>query len=120
MKNILIVDDSSVVRMSLGYVLKENEYTVVEAVDGVDGLEKSNNEKFDLIITDINMPNMTGIELIEKVRTGTSNKYIPILVLTTESGQDMLEDGKKAGATGWIVKPFTNEKLLSTIKRVLG
>jgi len=120
MKNILIVDDSSVVRMSLGYVLKENEYTVVEAVDGVDGLEISNNAKRCLIIPGINMPNMTGIELIEKVRTGTSNKYIPILVLTTESGQDMLEDGKKAGATGWIVKPFTNEKLLSTIKRVLG
>ena len=120
MKDILIVDDSSVVRMSLGYVLKESGYTVVEAVDGVDGLGKSDNQKFDLIITDINMPNMTGIELIEKVRGGANNKYVPILVLTTESGQDMLEEGKRVGATGWIVKPFTNEKLLATVKKVLG
>jgi len=67
MKNILIVDDSSVVRMSLGYVLKENEYTVVEAVDGVDGLEKSNNEKFDLIITDMTMPKMSGDELSQNI-----------------------------------------------------
>ncbi len=120
MKNILIVDDSSVVRMSLGFVLKENGYNVVEAVDGVEGVDKTRNQGFDLIITDINMPNMGGLELVEHVRAEEKNKYAPILVLTTESGQEMLDEGKKAGATGWIVKPFTNEKLLATIKRVLG
>ena len=120
MKSILIVDDSSVVRMSLGYVLKQNGYDVEEAVDGVDGLSKAKGKKYDLIISDINMPNMNGIEMIGAVRADTQNKYIPILVLTTESGESMLEEGKKAGATGWIVKPFTNEKLLATIKRVLA
>jgi len=120
MKKILIVDDSSVVRMSLSFVLKDNGFQVVEAVDGLDGVGKASAEPFDLIITDVNMPNMNGIQLIEKVRGGSSNKFVPILVLTTESGQDMLEEGKKAGATGWIVKPFTNEKLLATIKKVIG
>ena len=120
MKKILIVDDSSVVRMSLSFVLKDNGFQVTEAVDGQDGVRKAGAESFDLIITDVNMPNMNGIQLIEKIREGGTNKFIPILVLTTESGQDMLDEGKKAGATGWIVKPFTNEKLLATIRKVIG
>ncbi len=120
MKTILIVDDSSVVRMSLSYFLKENSFKVIEGVDGLDGLKKSSEENIDLVITDINMPNMNGIELIKKLREQESTKYVPILVLTTESSNDMLEQGKKAGATGWIVKPFTNESLLNTVKKVLG
>lgn len=120
MKTVLIVDDSSVVRMSLNYFLKENDFNVIEAVDGKDGLDKALKEKPDLIISDINMPNMNGIEMIRNLRSQQATKYVPILVLTTESGKDMLEQGKNAGATGWIVKPFTNESLLSTIKKVLG
>lgn len=119
MKTVLIVDDSSVVRMSLNYFLKENEYNVVEAVDGKDGLVKAAESKPDLIISDINMPNMNGIEMIQKLREQPQTKYVPILVLTTESAREMLDQGKKAGATGWIVKPFTNESLLATIKKVL-
>ncbi len=119
MKTVLIVDDSSVVRMSLNYFLKENDFNVIEAVDGKDGLDKALKEKPDLIISDINMPNMNGIEMIRNLRSQQATKYVPILVLTTESGKDMLEQGKNAGATGWIVKPFTNESLLSTIKKVL-
>jgi len=119
MKTILIVDDSSVVRMSLNYFLKENQFNVVEAVDGMDGLEKAAQNKLDLIISDINMPNMNGIEMIRKLREFPATRYVPILVLTTESAKDMLDQGKKAGATGWIVKPFTNETLLATIKKVL-
>ena len=120
MKTILIVDDSSVIRMSLSYLLKENNFNVLEGVDGKDGFNKSSGENIDLVITDINMPVMNGIELIEKLRAQESTKYLPILVLTTESSSDMLDQGKKAGATGWIVKPFTNEGLLSTVKKVLG
>ena len=120
MKTILIVDDSSVVRMSLNYFLKENDYNVIEAVDGSDGFDKAMKNKADLIISDINMPIMNGIEMIQKLREQQETKYTPILVLTTESGKDMLDQGKKAGATGWIVKPFTNESLLATIKKVIG
>ena len=119
MKTILIVDDSSVVRMSLSYLLKENNFNVIEGVDGADGFVKSSSASIDLVITDINMPNMNGIELIEKLRGQDSTKYVPILVLTTESSNDMLDKGKAAGATGWIVKPFTNEGLLNTVKKVL-
>ncbi len=119
MKTILIVDDSSVVRMSLSYLLKENGFNVIEGVDGADGFAKSSGVTIDLVITDINMPNMNGIELIEKLRGQDSTKYVPILVLTTESSNDMLEKGKAAGATGWIVKPFTNEGLLNTVSKVL-
>ncbi len=119
MKTILIVDDSSVVRMSLSYLLKENGFNVLEGVDGVDGVAKSSGVNIDLVITDINMPNMNGIDLIKKLRAQDSTRYVPILVLTTESANDMLEKGKAAGATGWIVKPFTNEGLLNTVKKVL-
>jgi two-component system chemotaxis response regulator CheY len=119
MKKILVVDDSSVIRMSLEFFLKENDFDVVLAEDGVQGADKAAAEKFNLIITDINMPNMNGIEMIEKVRGQDENKFVPILVLTTESDSEMLKKGKEAGATGWIVKPFTNEDLLATVQKVI-
>ena len=77
-------------------------------------------EKFDLVLTDVNMPNMNGIELVQQLRQLDDFKFTPMLMLTTESAGDMKMQGKQAGATGWIVKPFNPEQLLSTIKRVLG
>ena len=120
MKKILVVDDSSVVRMSLEMLLKDNGFDVVCANDGVQGVDAAKGSKFDLIITDINMPNMNGFDLIQNVRQMDQCKFIPILVLTTESDSEMLKKGKNFGATGWIVKPFTNESLLSTVNRVIS
>lgn len=120
MKKILVVDDSSVVRMSLEALFKENGYEVVTANDGAEGTKTAAAEKFDLIISDINMPNMNGFEMIKNIREMDSQKFVPILVLTTESGSTELKKGKDIGATGWIVKPFTNDSMLSTVKRVLG
>lgn len=120
MKKILVVDDSSVVRMSLEMLLKENGFEVISAVDGVDGLTKAGNDKFDLIITDINMPNMNGLDMMKRMREISELKFVPILVLTTESDSEMLAKGKEYGATGWIVKPFTNEDLLSTVQKVVS
>jgi len=120
MKKILVVDDSSVIRMSLEFFLKENGFEVEMAEDGVQGVAKSAGEKYGLIISDINMPNMNGIEMITEIRANCpNNKFTPILVLTTESDSDMLDKGKAAGATGWIVKPFTNEDLLATVNKVV-
>lgn len=119
MKKILVVDDSSVVRMSLEMVLKENNYEVVTANDGIEGFNAAQDDTFDLIITDINMPNMNGFEMMEKVRALENCKFVPILVLTTESDSEMLKKGKNNGATGWIVKPFTNESLISTVAKVI-
>jgi two-component system chemotaxis response regulator CheY len=120
MKRILVVDDSSVVRMSLEMLLKENSYEVISASDGAEGLSTVTNEDFDLIITDINMPNMNGLDMMKAVRALPGKKFVPILVLTTESDSDMLEKGKEYGATGWIVKPFTNEDLLATVQKVIS
>lgn len=120
-ETILIVDDSSAIRQSVSFILKENGYEVVEACDGQDGLDKlSQAGAVNLIITDVNMPNMDGITMVKHVREKDEHKFTPVLVLTTESQSSIMEEGKKAGATGWIVKPFSNEKLLATIKKVIG
>jgi len=118
-KHILVVDDSSSIRKSVEFLLQQSGYKVTLAEDGAVGLSKCETGKYDLVITDVNMPNMDGITMIEKVRALTSFKFVPILILSTENQSHMLDRGKKAGATGWIVKPFTNEKLLATIKKVL-
>ena len=120
MKKVLVVDDSSVVRMSLEMLLRENSFDVVSAADGVDGLEKATSGSYDIIITDINMPNMNGLEMMKRLRENADTKFVPILVLTTESDSDMLSKGKEYGASGWIVKPFTNEDLLSTVNKIIG
>lgn len=120
MKKILIVDDSSVVRMSLDMLLKENNYDVDSAANGLEGLGAIEASKYNLIITDINMPKMDGLEMMKRARELPSAKFTPILVLTTESDSEMLEKGKEFGATGWIVKPFTNEDLLATVNKVIS
>lgn len=119
MAKILTVDDSKSMRQMVAMSLRSQGHDVTEAEDGVDGLTKAQADKFDLVVTDINMPNKNGLELIADLRAQPQYKFIPILCLTTESSGDMKSKGKQAGATGWIVKPFTPEKLLDVIKKVL-
>ena len=118
-KNILAVDDSASIRQMVSFTLKQSGFQVVEAEDGVKGFEAAQNHKIDLVLTDLNMPNMNGLELITKLRTLPQFKFIPILMLTTESDETKKMAGKQAGATGWIVKPFNPEQLLKVIERVL-
>lgn len=116
-KNILIVDDSSSMRQMVAFTLKDEGYEVIEAVNGNDALAKINGAKIDMIITDLNMPEMDGIEFIKQVRNGAACKFAPIIMLTTESQEIKKEEGKKAGASGWIVKPFTPEQLVGIVKK---
>jgi two-component system chemotaxis response regulator CheY len=119
-KKILAVDDSISIRKSIEFTLGQSGYAVTEAVDGVDGLAKAKAEKFDLVITDINMPNMGGIELTKQLRQVEGYKFVPIIALTTEDQQSKMQEGKAAGATGWIVKPFTADKLIAVVKKIIG
>lgn len=119
-KKILAVDDSVSIRTSISFVLKQEGYDITEAVDGVDGLAKAKADKYNLIITDINMPNMDGIEMIKQLRQTEGYKFTPIIALTTESQESKMQEGKAAGATGWIVKPFTSEKLIAIVKKIIG
>jgi two-component system chemotaxis response regulator CheY len=118
-KLILAVDDSRTVRASLKYTLTKNNYQVEVAEDGQDGLEvlQSLKTKPAMIISDINMPQMDGITFIKEVKKNNKFKYIPVLVLTTESQQSKKMEGKKAGAAGWLVKPFKPEQLLGVVKK---
>lgn len=118
-KTIMTVDDSASMRQMVGYTLRGAGYEVVEAVDGQDALDKMQGT-IHMVITDLYMPRMTGIELIRSVRGLAAYKYIPLILLTTESLEDRKKDGKAAGATGWIVKPFSPEQLLAVVKKVLG
>jgi two-component system chemotaxis response regulator CheY len=118
---LLIVDDSTMLRDMLSYALNEGGYNdVTEAVDGVDGLIKAKEVTFDLIITDVNMPNMDGITLVSELRKLPQYTKSPILVLTTERGDEMKSKGKASGATGWIVKPFVPDQLLKAVNIVLS
>jgi len=119
-KNILTVDDSKTMRDMISFTLKGAGFNVVVAEDGADALHILGNDgvKFDLIITDLNMPVMDGFALIENVRAHDKYKYTPILMLTTESDPQKKERGKQLGATGWIVKPFNPDKLIQVVGKV--
>ena len=120
-RQILIVDDSASIRQMVTFTLKEAGYEVIDAVDGQDALSKlSGSPAVCMIITDLSMPNLDGIGLIRAVREGSSHKFIPIVMLTTESLDAKKREGKAAGATGWIVKPFQPEQLIAVVKKVLG
>lgn len=119
MAKILAVDDSASMRQMVSFTLKGAGHDVVEASDGVEALKIAEGQEMDLVLSDVNMPNMNGIELCASLRKLPSYKFTPILMLTTESAGDKKMEGKTAGATGWIVKPFNPDQLLSTIKRVL-
>lgn len=119
MKKILAVDDSASVRQMVNFTLKTAGYEVVDAVDGKDGLDKAGKQKFDMIITDLNMPNLDGIEMIAAIRKLPEYSFIPILMLTTESQAEKKDAGRKAGATGWIVKPFNADQLITVLKKLV-
>jgi two-component system chemotaxis response regulator CheY len=116
---ILAVDDSASMRQMVRYTLENAGYEVVQAVDGVEALDYAKGTGVDLVLTDVNMPNMDGITLCKELRGLSHYKGVPILMLTTESATDTKTRGKQAGATGWIVKPFNPEQLLATIAKVL-
>lgn len=119
-KTILAVDDSASIRQMVAFTLKSSGYEVVEAVDGMDGLEKSKSKTFNLILTDQNMPRMDGLTLVKNLRSLAQYKTTPILMLTTESSDAMKAQGRAAGATGWLVKPFDPQKLIEVVKKVIG
>lgn len=120
-KVIMTVDDSAAMRQMVSFTLKQGGYEVIEAVDGEDAWSKIGGaKKVHLLVTDLNMPKMDGIQLIRKVRSDPRFKYVPIIMLTTESQASKKQEGKVAGATGWIVKPFRPEQLLAVVKKVVG
>ncbi len=118
-KTILVVDDSISMRQMVGYTLKQAGFAVLEGGNGQEGLSRLDAQRVDMIITDLNMPVMDGIAFIRQIRSRAGTKGIPVLMLTTESQDSKKQEGRAAGATGWIVKPFHPEKLLATIARVL-
>ena len=119
-KTILAVDDSASIRQMVAFTLKGAGYEVIQAVDGEDALEKANQHTVNLVLTDINMPRMDGLKLLELLRKLSNYKTVPILMLTTESGDDIKDKGRAAGATGWLVKPFDPKRLLEVIAKVIG
>lgn len=116
---ILIVDDSASMRQLVAFTLKDAGYEVAEAADGAEAQKQCETQKMDMVITDLNMPNVNGIELIRGLRATAAYKFTPIVMLTTESQEEWKNDGKQAGASGWIVKPFTPEQLLVVIRKFL-
>jgi two-component system, chemotaxis family, chemotaxis protein CheY len=119
-KTILAVDDSGALRQMLAFSLKTAGYQVVEAVDGQDALEKARRSPFDLVLTDQNMPRMDGLTLIRTLRSMAGYRKVPILMLTTEFGDEMKAKGRAAGANGWLVKPFDPQRLIEVVNKVLG
>ena len=119
MHSILAVDDSPSMRQMVSFTLKNAGFNVVEAVDGQDAFEKSTQRDYNLVLTDQNMPRMDGISLTKKPRENPKFKSTPILILTTESSDQMKHAGRSAGATGWLVKPFDPAKLIEVIRKVI-
>ena len=119
MHSILAVDDSASMRQMVSFTLKNAGFDVTEAVDGQDAFEKASRRRFDLVLTDQNMPKLDGIGLTRKLRETDNFKNTPILILTTESSDEMKQAGKSAGATGWLVKPFNPAKLIEVIHKVV-
>jgi len=119
-KSIMTADDSASVRQMVSFTLRDAGYEVMEAVDGQDALRKLSGSHINMLITDLNMPNMDGIQLIREVRGQQQYRFIPIIMLTTESQESKKQEGRSAGATGWIVKPFKPDQLVAVVKKVLG
>jgi two-component system chemotaxis response regulator CheY len=119
-KTILAVDDSASIRQMVSFTLKSAGYDVVEAVDGQDGLDKAKTKSINLVLTDQNMPRMDGLTLIKNLRGLPQYASTPILMLTTESSDAMKAQGRSAGATGWLVKPFDPQKLIEVVRKVIG
>jgi len=119
MRRVIAVDDSVTMRQMVTFTLRQAGYEVVEAADGRDALTKIQSQRVDLVVTDLHMPNLDGIELIKRIRALPTYRFTPVLMLTTESQDRKKAEGQAAGATGWIVKPFQPEQLIKVVKRVL-
>lgn len=117
---VLAIDDSRTIRSLIRKVMEDAGFDCICAEDGVDGVSRFSEENPDVVITDINMPNMDGFGVISTIRSGTTNRMVPILVLTTESADHLKSRARDAGATGWIVKPFDDETIVSIVRRVTG
>lgn len=117
--NVLVVDDSESIRELVGMTLESEGYRVHKSADGVEAIDQLSYADIDLVITDLNMPNMDGISLLKEIRKDDSKLGLPVLLLTTESQVAKKEEAKKAGATGWIVKPFAQDRLLAVVKKIL-
>lgn len=118
-KNILLVDDSASVRQVAGIALRRAGYEIAEAVNGEDGLKMLDSARFNLIISDVNMPVMNGIDFLKGVKAHPKAKFTPVIMLTTESGSDLKEQGRAAGAKAWIVKPFSPQQLLDAVSKLV-
>jgi two-component system chemotaxis response regulator CheY len=120
-KKILVVDDSPTVRQQVGTALKGAGFEILEAGDGADGLAKIGSERdIGLVILDVNMPRMNGLEMLEAVKAGGKNPSLHVIMLTSEGQQSLIERAKKAGAKGWIVKPFKPDLLVAAVKKLLA
>ncbi len=117
-KKFLIVDDSAAMRQLISFAIQDAGYEVLVAENGKEALDRA-DDKINMVITDLNMPDMDGIELITKLRSRPDHKFTPILMLTTEAQEDKMRQGKTAGASGWIVKPFTPEQLMHVVRKFL-
>jgi two-component system chemotaxis response regulator CheY len=120
MATILTADDTATMRQMISFTLGSAGHEVIQANDGAEALALARTRKFDLVIADVNMPNMDGISLVKSLRDLPDYKFTPILMLTTESQETRRQAGRTAGATGWIVKPFNPEQLLTVVKKVVG
>ena len=118
-KTILVIDDAASIRQVIGMTLKGAGYDVIEACDGKDALSKLNGDKINLIITDVNMPNMDGITFIKEAKKLARYKFTPIMVLTTESQDSKKQEGQAAGAKAWVVKPFQPPQLLAAVSKLV-
>lgn len=119
-KTVLSVDDSKSIRDMIDFTLRPHGYEVIGAGDGVEGLAALAAQKVDLVVCDLNMPNMNGIEMIRKLRDDRAHDGLPVVMLTTEAQKEKMKEAKEAGATGWIVKPFDEAKLVSVVARLIG
>ena len=122
-KTVLVIDDAEAIRKSVGFTLQEEGFNIIEAVDGVDALKKLKKNEVDLILCDVNMPKMDGIEFLGKLKNEeeySQFRFTPILMLTTEAGKDKKEEGKKLGAKAWIVKPFKPDKLIKAVQTLIS
>jgi two-component system chemotaxis response regulator CheY len=121
MKKVLIVDDSPTIRQQIGRALIEAGFEVIEATDGFDGIEKIAADKgIGIVILDINMPRMNGLEMLEKVKQHADSGHLPVIMLTSEGQKSMIERAKRAGAKGWIVKPFKSELLVGAVRKLIA
>jgi len=118
-KTVMVIDDSPTLRQVVSVTLVKAGYNVLEAVDGVDALKKLENSEVNLIICDVNMPNMDGISFVKEVKSSQKHRFLPIIMLTTESQNERIQAGKEAGAKAWIVKPFKPDRILSAVEKLI-